>query len=98
QQAQGAALGYLGSGQTPYQAGASYLDRAQQNAAYAAQGGPQYNPAALGQSYTGTAAQAPQYGLGIGGQTNQWYNSLAAYGGQSQAQRNPTASALGGAA
>jgi hypothetical protein len=96
---QGAALSYLGSGQTPYQAGASYYDRAQQQAAMAAQGGPQYNPQALGQGLTGSAQQFPQYGLNIGQQANQWYNSLAAYGGaQGAPQKNKTTSALGGAA
>jgi hypothetical protein len=96
--AQQGALGYLGSGQTPYQAGASYLTNAEQRAAAAAQGGPQYNPAALGQSYTGTAQQAPEYGLNIGQQTQNWYNSLAAYGGGSAApQKNPLASAGAGA-
>jgi hypothetical protein len=96
--AQQGALGYLGSGQTPYQAGASYLTGAEQRAAAAAQGGPQYNPAALGQSYTGTAQQAPEYGLGIGQQTTNWYNSLAAYGGGSAApQKNRLASAGAGA-
>jgi hypothetical protein len=96
---QGAALSYLGSGQTPYQAGASYYDRAQAAAAAAAQGGPQYNPQALGQNLTGSAQQFPQYGLNIGQQANQWYNSLAAYGGGGgAATKNRTGSALGGAA
>jgi hypothetical protein len=97
---QAAALGYLGSGQTPYQAGASYYDRAQQQAALAAQGGPQYNPQALGQNLTGSAQQFPQYGLNIGQQANSWYNSLAAYGGGAGGapQKNKTTAALGGAA
>jgi hypothetical protein len=96
--AQQGALSYLGGGQTPYQAGASYLSTAEQRAAAAAQGGPQYNPAALGQSYTGTAQQAPEYGLNIGQQTQNWYNSLAAYGGGSAApQKNQLASAGAGA-
>ena len=99
QAAQGGALSYLGSGQTPYQTGASYLNTAENRAATAAQGGPVYNPAALGQNYTGTAQQAPQYGLDIGNQTQNWYNSLAAYGGGSGApQKNKTGAALSGAA
>lgn len=80
--AQQSALGYLGSGQTPYQAGASYLDRANANAAGAAQGGPVYNPTALGAGNLGTAQQAPQYGLDIGAQSQSYFNSLNnAYGG-----------------
>jgi hypothetical protein len=97
--AQQGALGYLGSGQTPYQTGAGYLNMAQQNAAMAAQGGPQYNPQALGApapSYAG--AQFPQYGLDIGQQAQNWYNSIGAYGAQSQpGQPNRMGSALGGA-
>jgi hypothetical protein len=96
--AQSGALSYLGSGQTPYQAGASYLDRANANAAAAAQGGPVYNPAALGQSYTGSAQQAPQYGLDIGAQTQNWYNSLGAYaGGGGMPVKNKGAAAASGA-
>jgi hypothetical protein len=91
---QGAALGYLGSGQTPYQAGASYLNIAQQNAAMAAQGGPQYNPASLGQQYTGAGAPSfPQYGLDMSQLAGNWYNNinqanLQAYGlGQAYGQK-----------
>jgi hypothetical protein len=83
QNAQGSALSYLGSGQTPYQTGASYVNQANQNAAMAAQGGPQYNPSALGAGYG--AAQIPQYGLDIGQQAQNWYNSFSAYGGGSAA-------------
>jgi hypothetical protein len=113
-QSQGAALGYLGSGQTPYQAGASYLNMAQQNAAQAAQGGPQYQPAALGQQYTGAGAPSfPQYGLDMSQLAGNWYNNInqanlqayglqQAYGGQgaSGGQRAMGAGigALGGAA
>jgi hypothetical protein len=100
QQANQSALGYLGSGQTPYQAGASYLGMANQNAAGAAQGGPVYNPASLGQGLTGTSQAAPQYGLDVGQQSQNWYNSLSAYSGAGSAtpQKNQAVSALGGAA
>lgn len=75
--AQGAAVGYLGSGQTPYQAGAGYLSMAQQNAAMAAQGGPQYNPQALGQQYTGAGTPSfPQYGLDVSQLAGNWYNNI----------------------
>lgn len=96
--AQGGAMSYLGSGQTPYQAGASYLDRAEAAAANAAQGGPVYNPASLGTSYSGSASAAPQYGLDIGAQTTNWYNSLAATaGGMGAPTKNKGASAASGA-
>jgi hypothetical protein len=82
QAAQQSALGYLTSGATPYQAGASYLNAAEGASANAAQGGPMYNPTALGSNYTGTASQAPQYGLDVGAQAQSYYNSLnSAYGG-----------------
>jgi hypothetical protein len=97
QQAQTNALNYLGSGQTPYQAGSSYLNMAQQNAANAAQGGVQYNPASLGQNYLSNQQQ--QYGLDVGSQAQNYYNSLANYGyGGGGAGKNPGASALAGAA
>lgn len=101
QNAQGGALSYLGSGQTPYQVGSNYVNQANQNAAVAAQGGPVYNPASLGSSYG--AAQIPQYGLDIGQQSQNWYNSLQAYsGGQGGSTPNKgaqaAAGALGGAA
>lgn len=99
-QRQQAALGYLGSGQTPYQAGASYLNTAQQNAANAGQNQYQYNPASLGQNYLSNQQQ--QYGLDIGSQSQNYFNSLQnAYGGYGAAggqQKNRTASALSGAA
>lgn len=107
---QGAALGYLGSGQTPYQAGASYLNMAQQNAAQAAQGGPQYNPTALGQQYTGAGAPSfPQYGLDMSQLAGNWYNNInqanlqayglqQAYGQKGGSGMGAAAGALGGAA
>jgi hypothetical protein len=61
----------------------------------AAQGGPQYNPAALGQS--AQAAQIPQYGLDIGQQAQNWYNSFSAYGQGGAPQKNKGASAATGA-
>jgi hypothetical protein len=109
-QSQGAALGYLGSGQTPYQAGASYYDRAQQQAAMAAQGGPQYNPASLGQQYTGAGAPSfPQYGLDMSQLAGNWYNNInntnlqaynlqQAYGQKGGSGMGAATGALGGAA
>ena len=96
QNAQSGALSYLGSGQTPYQTGASYVNQANQNAAMAAQGGPQYNPSALGAGYG--AAQIPQYGLDIGQQAQNWYNSFSAYGGGTTPTKNRGAAAMSGAA
>lgn len=97
--AQQSALSYLSSGQTPYQAGASYLDRANADAANAAQGGPQYNPASLGTSYSGSSASAPQYGLDLGAQSQNYFNSLnnSYGGGAGAATKNRTAAAAGGA-
>ena len=93
------ALSYLGSGQTPYQAGASYLGGANATAAQAAQGGPQYNPSALGAGTLGTSQQAPQYGLDVGAQAQSYYNSLnSAYGGGGGATKNRGAAAGIGAA
>lgn len=99
-QAQQGALSYLSSGQTPYQAGASYLDRANAAAAGAAQGGPVYNPASLGQGNLGTAQQAPQYGLDIGSQSQNYFNSLnnAYGGGAGGSTKNRGAAAATGAA
>ena len=80
--AQQNALSYLSSGQTPYQAGAGYLANAEGTAANAAQGGPVYQPASLGAGQLGTAQQAPQYGLDVGAQAQNYFNSLNnAYGG-----------------
>ena len=96
--AQQSAMSYLSSGQTPYQAGASYLDRANANAASAAQGGPVYNPSALGAGQLGTAQQAPQYGLDVGAQAQNYFNSLNnAYGGGGAASKNKGAAAAQGA-
>jgi hypothetical protein len=101
--AQQGSLGYLGSGQTPYQAGASYVDRAEAAAANASQGGAAYNPSQIGQSYQG--AQLPQYGLDIGAQATNWYNSMvgqsanqAAYGQTGTSSSSKLASAGVGAA
>jgi hypothetical protein len=90
------ALSYLGSGQTPYQMGASYLSAAEQNAAQAAAGGPQYNPASLGQTYQ--ASQIPQYGLDTSQNTLNWYNQLSSFMNPGGATKNRTGAALGGAA
>ena len=97
--AQQSALSYLSSGQTPYQTGASYLDRANANAANAAQGGPVYNPASLGAGQLGTAQQAPQYGLDVGNQSLNYFNSLNnAYGGGAGAStKNRAVGATSGA-
>ena len=97
--AQQNALSYLSSGQTPYQVGSAYLNNAQGNAANAAQGGPVYNPASLGAGNLGTAQQAPQYGLDVGAQSQNYFNSLNnAYGGnQAGAGKNQTVSAATGA-
>jgi hypothetical protein len=95
--AQGAALGYLGSGTTPYQTATGYLNNAQQNAAAAAQGGPVYNPSALGQGYTGAGAPSfPQYGLDMSQNANQWFNSMNAYNQPMKSGGN-LAGAAGGA-
>lgn len=93
------ALSYLSSGQTPYQAGASYLNNANANAANAAQGGPVYQPASLGQGNLGTAQQAPQYGLDVGAQSQNYFNSLNnAYGGGAAANtKNRAVGAASGA-
>jgi hypothetical protein len=98
--AQQGALSYLSSGQTPYQAGASYLSNAEAASANAAQGGPQYNPASLGAGTLGTSQQAPQYGLDVGAQSQNYFNSLNnAYGGGSAAStKNRGVSAATGAA
>jgi hypothetical protein len=96
--AQSGALGYLGSGQTPLGAASSYIGMGEQAAGAAAGGGPQYNPASLGPTYTGAgASQFPQYGIDTSQLANQWYNSLGAYGGQAAAP-NKTGKALSGAA
>jgi hypothetical protein len=93
--AQGGALSYLGSGSTPYQMGAGYVNNANNAAAAAAQGGPVYQPASLGAS--SQASQIPQYGLDIGQQAQNWYNSLSAYSNPGGATKNKGAAAAGGA-
>lgn len=108
QAAQQGAVGYLGSGQTPYQAGASYLNTAEQRAAAAAQGGASYNPQGPSGYYTGQgAASFPQYGLDMSQLANQWgqsmnYANLTAYGMTPQKSGGGAAGAglgaLGGAA
>jgi hypothetical protein len=96
--AQQGSLGYLGSGQTPYGAGSSYLNMAQQNAANAAQGGSQYNPSSLSPGMTGTSQQAPQYGLDIGAQGQNYYSAMG-YQNMMQPQGGSnTASYIGAAA
>jgi hypothetical protein len=75
--AQQGAVGYLGSGTTPYQAGASYLGAAQNAAAAAAQGGPSYQPQGPGANYTGAGTPSyPQYGLDMSQLANQWYQTM----------------------
>ena len=97
--AQQSALSYLSSGQTPYQAGASYMNQANANAANAAQGGPVYQPASLGQGNLGTAQQAPQYGLDVGSQAQNYFNSLNnAYGAGAAGGKNKLVGAGVGAA
>ena len=97
--AQQNALSYLSSGQTPYQAGAGYLNQANANAANAAQGGPVYQPASLGQGNLGTAQQAPQYGLDVGSQAQNYFNSLNnAYGAGAAGTKNRAVGAGVGAA
>ena len=96
--AQQNALSYLSSGQTPYQAGAGYLNQANANAANAAQGGPVYQPASLGAGNLGTAQQAPQYGLDVGSQAQNYFNSLNnAYGAGSAGTKNKAVGAGVGA-
>jgi hypothetical protein len=92
--AQSAAGGYLTSGATPYQAGASYLNQAENRAATAAQGGAVYNPQGLGSYYTGAGAPSfPQYGLDVSQLANQWqqsmnYGQYAGYNAQLAGQRS----------
>jgi hypothetical protein len=92
------ALSYLGSGQTPYQAATGYVTGANANAATAAQGGPVYQPAALGAGTLGTSQQAPQYGLDVGAQAQSYYNSLNNFAGGGGSTKNRTAAGLTGAA
>ena len=101
---QQAALSYLQSGATPYQAGSQYYQQAQANAANAAQGGPQYNPQSLSPGITGTAQQAPNYGLDISAQSQNFMAALnqgnmysSGYSGKNQLASAATG-ALSGAA
>ena len=103
---QSSALSYLGSGSTPYQAGSSYVQLANQNAANAAQGGPSYNTGAQSPSqyYTGGGASSfPQYGTDMSQLAGNWYNNmnaanLQAYGLSGAGQgTNKGASAASGA-
>lgn len=76
-QGQQAALGYLGSGQTPLAAATGYINNAQNQAAAAAQGGPAYNPQQLSSYYTGTGVSSyPQYGLDISQLAGNYYNNM----------------------
>jgi hypothetical protein len=101
--AQSGSLGYLGSGQTPLGASMGYLGAAEAAAGSAAQGGPQYQPGALGGTYTGAGtSQFPQYGLNTSQLANQWYNSMNAYnqptgGGGSNQMANAGVGAATGA-
>ena len=97
--AQQGGMSYLSSGQTPYQAGATYLANAEGTAANASQGGPVYNPASLGTGVGGTSQQAPQYGLAVGDQSQNYFNSLnnAYGGGSSGSTKNKAVSAGTGA-
>jgi hypothetical protein len=95
--AQQGGLSYLTSGATPYQAGQTYLSNAEGAAANAAQGGPQYNPSALGAGNLGTSQQAPQYGLDVGSQAQNYFNLLNNSGAAGAPQKNRTAAAAGGA-
>lgn len=97
-QAQQSSQGYLGSGTTPYQAGASYLSNAEQNAASAAQGGPQYNPSSLSPGMTGTSQQAPQYGLDIGAQGQNYYSAMGYQNMMQPQSQNNTGAYIGAAA
>jgi hypothetical protein len=103
---QGAALGYLGSGQTPYQAGASYLNTAENRANAASQGGPVFSPQGPSSYYTGAGASSfPQYGLDMSQLSNQWlqglnYGQYAGYNAQlaaSQAKGGGGFSGMGAA-
>jgi hypothetical protein len=104
QAAQQGATGYLTSPATPYAAGSQYVDRANAAATAAAQGGYAYNPSQLGQTYQGT--QLPQYGLDVGAQATNWYNSMVGQSANQAAYAQPkgasggqvAGSALSGAA
>jgi hypothetical protein len=97
--AQAGAMGYLGSGITPYQAGANYVSNANQMAALAAQGGPVYQPQGPSSYYTGAGTSSfPQYGLDISQIGNQYMQAMN-YGQYQQAALNqPRGGGAGGAA
>jgi hypothetical protein len=95
QAAQQGATGYLTSPATPYAAGAQYVDRAQAAATNAAQGGYSYNPSQIGQTYQGT--QLPQYGLDIGAQATNWYNSMVGQSANQAAYSQPGSNKLASA-
>jgi len=100
---QAATQSYLGSGVTPYQAGAGYLANAINMANQATAGGPVYQPTGITQSASPYSYLNPTYGLSMGQQTNQMYNSLLqSYGLQQAGQQSgggggAAAGAAGGA-
>ena len=95
---QAATQSYLGSGVTPYQAGAGYLANAINMANQATAGGPVYQPTGITQSPSPYSYLNPTYGLSMGQQANQMYNSLLqSYGLQgSMTGPNQGMSALAG--
>jgi hypothetical protein len=99
---QAATQSYLGSGVTPYQAGAGYLSNIQNQAQQAAGGGPLYQPTGI--SPNPYSYLNPTYGLSMGQEANQWYNSLLSQYGMGMAAAGPNrgmgalAGGLGGAA
>jgi hypothetical protein len=84
---QAAAQSYLGSGVTPYQAGAGYLSNIQNQAQQAAGGGPLYQPTGI--SPNPYSYLNPTYGLSMGQEANQWYNSLLSQYGMGLANAGP---------
>jgi hypothetical protein len=96
---QQAAMGYLASPVTPYQAGSQYLTTAENRAAAAAQGGPTYMPQGPSGYYTGAGTSSfPQYGLDMSQLANQWYNSINQWNMQSYALRGGGGGGAGGKA
>jgi hypothetical protein len=95
---QAATQSYLGSGVTPYQAGAGYLANIQNQAQQAAGGGPLYQPTGI--SPNPYSYLNPTYGLSMGQEANQWYNSLLSQYGMGMAGAGPNRGmgALAGAA
>jgi hypothetical protein len=84
---QAATQSYLGSGVTPYQAGAGYLSNIQNQAQQAAGGGPLYQPTGI--SPNPYSYLNPTYGLSMGQEANQWYNSLLSQYGMGMAGAGP---------